>query len=166
MSWGEVKKVNSDLNVPLDERMDSIGNTLKQKVEYAYGIIPRGIVLTTIRKNSLPTNGVEMLNIKGTGYLCEFTAKGNGTYDSKIEVWIDKGTNNEQYYSAQSTDGSESGMRIQMSNDFSTGLSENLTNSLITRNCPIKFEQSLRIVGSAIGTTAASAYCLVSYFLV
>ena len=69
MSWDEIKKaVNSDLNVPLDER-----------ATYFEGLFPRGLVSKKVTHElKYSTEGQEsvMLEISGRGFVSSITHKG------------------------------------------------------------------------------------------
>lgn len=77
MSWGEIKKINSDLSMPLDERMS-----------YISGIIPRGVEKKSITGNvgvSVSVDGqnitasdskeVVVLEIDGSGMISSIIVK-------------------------------------------------------------------------------------------
>ena len=67
MSWGEVKKINSDANVPLDERMT-----------WFDGYIPRLALGRSCSKSGEAYSG-EILNITGRGYITSMYEGTNGT---------------------------------------------------------------------------------------
>lgn len=108
MSWGEVKKINSDLSVSLDKKLDSlstkinsnlnvpldtlIGNLrlnnsnvyLSDRIQYVSGIIPRGFTEKTVsyKKSGTSSYSGALLNISGRGALLFSEVFGNGSYDN------------------------------------------------------------------------------------
>lgn len=65
MSWGEVKKINSDVSVPLNERMGYVNGLIKR------GAVANTLSMTTLKyqQNVDAVNDIELLNVSGAGYV-------------------------------------------------------------------------------------------------
>lgn len=164
MSWGEVKKVNSDLSIPLDERMG-----------YVVGAVPRGVISKCISSTGTGAE-VEILNIEGSGGITEMTVTGAvnaatfGGYTANIKVYIDENTSdsktiifhgNGNYHGLStntvSIDINNVICDVDLSND-----AEITTNGSYVINAPIIFKKSLRVVfyGQISGCSTSIKYAL------
>lgn len=141
MSWGEVKKINSDLSMPLDERM-----------KYINGILPRGIANKNVSKTvKLSSFSGEVLNISGSGVVMGATCSCesyNETY-ARISIDIDNG---EKIITIGDTVQRTSGVNTSFAFDIDSSTSDFLesdnvldvpVNSRKTINFLIEYKKSL-----------------------
>lgn len=141
MNWDEVSRINSDLMVPLDERM-----------KYINGILPRGIASKNVSKTvKLSSFSGEVLNVSGSGVVMGATCSCesyNRTY-ARISIDIDNG---EKIITVGDTVQRTSGINTSFAFDIDSSTSDfsesdNVldvpTNSKKTINFPIKYKKSL-----------------------
>lgn len=168
MSWGEVKKINSDLNVPLDERMGYVG-----------GIIPRGTVQKQVTKQISYSDGVfngEILSVNGKGALASavVTCYAGSTTDaySACEIDIDDGSRIITIgdITTNTTKG-KAGFYVDLSASFSDiGVMDESEISIpadayYTVNKPILFEKSLKVTAKLFTKKVSASTCSINYAL-
>lgn len=159
MSWDEIRKaVNSDLSVPLNERMGYVG-----------GVVPRGIVQKTISKSTTTSFTGTVLDITGKGLLIAASTGGNqvNCRSSMTIIIDDKKT-------IVVSDASGSGSTSLSTNILSGASTVDLSESNITipfgsaavLNEFIHFEESLKVTFNLNApTTSYSSSASVSYGL-
>lgn len=134
MSWGEVKKVNSDLSVPLNDRMG-----------YVAGNMPRGVIQKSVSKgitgDGSTFNGT-ILDISGRGVVSGIsTSRYNDSCRAIVTVDIDNGKKTITVSSGAS-------VSVNLQNLFSTvdvSGSEIDISSSGSLNDLIYFEESLKV---------------------
>ncbi|MGN0337907.1 MAG: hypothetical protein ACI4EE_10480 [Lachnospiraceae bacterium] len=166
MGWDEVKKaINSDLNVPLNERMT-----------YIDGILPRGLNGNTVSKSGSNYNG-ELLNITGRGFICIAKALGSVDPNNKVylsatmDIYIDENTDNSRYiklyaYSSSSNSSPSASISFDKDNLFQTLSIEPsilLQNDSRIINKPIEFKESLRVNVSIANSFSYTASVTITY---
>lgn len=148
MSWGEVKKINSDLSVPLDERASYVG-----------GVIRRNVEKRSVEKDfysGSDTVKETILDISGSGalqYIQVFnTAQGTSNSYVKCKIQID---NNDPIEIKMVSNGAY-GVVLDINTDVNSiftdvfsreiTVSEHrvVTNSLVT-NTPLVFKNQLKL---------------------
>lgn len=162
MGWDEVKKINSDMFVPLDERMTYIG-----------GIIPRNILETALHleKNFLDNADVKddvLLSIKGVGlistldigfriYIHHSSSYPSASSTSVFNIYID----GEPYIDAVIFSGDQSN-NTGSKNVISTDVNRFFSSDVI-KNKPIKFNKSVLITTDGRFNTSNSNNMLYNY---
>ena len=152
MSWGEVKKINSDLSVPLDE-----------KYMYAYGILPRKCQLKTISKQvSESTFSGEIISVNGKGIVNNICLKTGVNWSCyawcKIDIdngrqIIELGDTIERYDKIY-----ETGISMDLSKVYSTiNAWDKKVNVPIGKaaiiNFPIAYEESLAVTAKLFSSS-------------
>lgn len=154
MSWGEVKKINSDLNVPLNERMGYVG-----------GVIPRGAIKKVIQSNT-PRAKATILDISGKGVVDKVelavSSLNNWNAAGSILVYID----GELLFTISDSYSVPSGSRTtSVKYDVNSCVCSDYKNIEVGKenilNLPLIFNKSLKIVHNSQSSNAnggSSAY--------
>lgn len=146
MSWEEVKKINGDMSLSLDEKMT-----------YVYGLIPRGAVKKELVYENV--GNMTMVNVSGRGMLEFLYIYGNSSSEHTINVtaYLDESLSSKKVITLQNVVSYGAGRAISMNTNLdSIGILENQafshdsSNIIITKNSatniPILFSKSLRVV--------------------
>ena len=179
MSWEEVKKINSDLSVPLNERITAESSAIRDRIECVSGIIPRGKTLKTVNVSvndsyNLIVGERELLNIEGSGFLYEVTVKTQsnaGDRYGQVSISINDDLNikvgDTVAITKNPTTASLSLNADKMMSDIDAhektiGIGQ--TDSLIT-NFPIAFEKLVANLKYACANTGITVIATISYIL-
>lgn len=150
MSWDEVKKINSDMFVPLDER-----------ATYIAGIIPRNKLLKSAGHSKSAFYGNEnttILSIKGSGKILSMSAYAEVGASSEMTVNIDDGQKIFTFISNNSI----SKLEIDMNSIYST-LDITPVNILITNGKTFKINDVIDFKHSLLVTDKISASSYVKF---
>lgn len=150
MSWEEVKKINGDMSLSLDERM-----------VYIYGMIPRGASKRELNEVA-PASNTTVLNVSGHGmlyYAMIYNPGQSYEYNSTIAItiYIDESLSSKRIITITRTNNRAGGSTALTTDLASLGIleankfdlsSNNITINGISKstNIPILFSKSLRIV--------------------
>lgn len=159
MSWGEVKKINSDANVPLDERMTWVG-----------GIVPRGKTMQTLsvtkKNDESPSWSGDLVNVTGKGMLIGssyISSNWNSLSSASMTINIDGGKKIITF------GGSNTELKIDVDSlcpTFSIDKSQiNLSGGTQVYNNVIRFDESLKVSASVKGYNNYPSSASVSYVL-
>lgn len=169
MSWSEVKKINSDLSVPLDER-----------AKYVAGIIPRSLNVKTLSgsvSNSFLNDGSfpktkesTISEVTGSGLVTSIfvnipKSDGNvGNVYAELEIELDDRSIIVRTDVIAYTQNTSTSRTMSLNLDNITGLSKGVKviTSNVVMNEPIKFSNhlklKLKIVNTAWYSSSMSSY--------
>ncbi len=150
MSWSEIKKaVNSNLDLPLNE-----------KIEYIGGVIPRGCIRKTVSSDT-PRKEVVLVEVSGRGFVdsanIRLYSSNNWPAKASLYIYCDEKLSAKVLHSYANQGGAYSEKGFVYSGE--TNLSADPLNIAGVNekvNIPIAFNKTLRIVYNSESSSANS----------
>lgn len=181
MSWGEVKKINSDLSVSLDKKLDSLSTKinsnlnipLNNKMEYVDGLFKRGANVRYITNRATNRNNLVLVDVTGSGILtvcklegrCYSSGSGTPTYNYSDKIYVDGVLVQTFTANLRYNDYVNRGFEFKKDSSYGFKIGNIPSDSIRETNIPIIFNKSLKIVSTLNGNAVEQAITTINYGL-